>query len=563
MEVLMRRLLMLSLLICSSFLQAQSTFSTDRLKDFYDEFLCEEKNATAEVHVTGPCTTVLPNSLVEACGTIRDRPTIAPLAQASSTLDLIPIVLVNDTGLLDTDVYVCIYGKIVSGCSVSGPTIGNFSFVDFGTNPGGPFTATGTTPATAQPTVMPFPASTDYSYKFSDIPLTNGQRIVYVPQLDSGIILISINSTITLTVNANSIATPNPGLAADPAYNEIYGGLEFTFYPNNCPPPPSAVLNALTIDFTCVDYFGIPLYINLFTENPLARLPKNRPSGIYQSRAYTLCALRNAFASALNPASLTQWSGLEQKLGMTTLRIISPGNAMAQAVPSFDVTYLDNAASYDYSWANDVWTGADAYYTKNILTITTNDGTSYNGKVVSGVFTFVSSKDTFGVPWSNVSSPPTTTAIFNVASFFPNMTYSAQGSGSSCIIGAGGCTVPGDALTRATEITQYLSAVIPAGMVPGKVNLLTPSSFPRNVIPSYYTPNSNLTSPGTTTGPWYDLYSLGLHGNADITGNAVYAYAYDDYLYKNVKVNQQVAPSQLAIDSSTYITIVVGPYSAN
>lgn len=557
----MRKCLMFLLLVFSQILQAQSTFDSERLKEFYDTFLCEEKDATAEANVTSPCTAPPPGAVITACGALRDRPTIAPLTQASIMgLDYIPIVLVNDSGQADSDVYFVIFGQEVTGCTSSGPTVGNYAFISFGPQPG-PVTSLYGSYVLA--TSVATPPASDYSYQFSTIPLTNGQRIIYVPHLSAGTILFSMSSSLPLTVGANSIADPNPGYNLDPSYNFIYGAVEFTFYPNDCPNATNP-LNALTIDFTCVDYFGIPIYLNLYTQNPLPGLPQNRPSGIYQSRAYTLCTIRNAFAQAY-PDTLAVWNSLIQKPAAATLRILSPGNALGQATPGFDQNYLDNAASYAYSWANAVWTGASAYYLNNILSIQTNDGTSYNGKIINGIFTFKSSLDTFGIPWQNVppnAVPSTTTSIFNVSVYFPGMTYSSS-TVPTCVIGAGGCSVPGDALTRATEITQYLSAVIPAGLVPGKIDKLTPTAFPPSLFSSYYTPNVNLTPPGATTGPWFDLYSLGLHGNADINGNAVYSYAYDDYLYHQAPVSQQVAPSQTSIDDTTFITIVVGPYSDN
>src|SRR5258708_2285381 len=107
----MRRFMIFFLLVFAGAMQAQDTYSTERLKDVYDLFLCEEQNTTAEVHVTGPCTTPIPGSgggghIITPCGALTDRPTIAPLAQASTMgLSFIPIVLVNDTGLPDSDVF--------------------------------------------------------------------------------------------------------------------------------------------------------------------------------------------------------------------------------------------------------------------------------------------------------------------------------------------------------------------------------------------------------------------------------------------------------------------------
>jgi len=562
-----------SLIFAGQILFAQEeTFSEDRLEDFYDAFLCEEKNLTAEAGVTGPCTEQLPTPPPpppDSCGEILAKPTIPPLAAPSSSLDHVPIVLINNTNQPDNMVFFVIYGNPVSaGCVTS-----DFAYVDFG--PQASMNVVGVTNLASTAVGLNMPPSTTYSYSFQDVPLTNGQKIIYVPYLSSGIMLFSIQNALTgLTTFANSIAIPIASDPGDGNYLTVYGGMEFTFIPTTCG------INQLTFDFTCVDYYGLSIYLNLFTQNPAPGLPQNRPSGIFQSRHHTLCELQNTFLLA-SPAALSQWNGLVLFDGARILRVLSPGYSMSHTGGTFDPNYFDNLA-YGFSWANDLWT----YYTTKPLTIITNDGTQYNGFIQGGpfpsgnfVFQSTSTNEQFTIPWTNVLIAPspfsTSTALFNTAVFFPGMTYSSNKGISSCIIGAMNCciiggsgcagtqVVPPAAATRATEITQNLSAAIVAGLIPGKVNKLTPTGFPPSLINSYYTPNPNLTPPGPTTGPWYDLYSLGIHGNAAVTGNAVYTYAYDDYLYSQAPVSSQVAPSQAVIDNTTYITIILGPYSDN
>jgi hypothetical protein len=541
----------------------QETFSSDRLESFYDTFVCEEKDAAAAAGITCSCVPSSSSSSVpptDSCGAYTAQPTIPSLAAAASSTSLIPFVLVNNTGLANSEVYFVIYGRPVTGCTSAGPTLGNFSFVSFGAQPG-PFTAVGTMGGSAQATGVNTPPSATYSYRFSDIPLTNGQRIIYIPHIESGIILYSISDNLDLTVGSNSIAIPVATYSSDPSYLTVYGGMELTFYPASCPTGSAQPLNQLTVDFTCVDYYGLSVYFNLFTQSPLAGLPQNRPSGIYQSRHHTLCELQNTLSQA-SAAARSQWTGLVLTSGSKILRVVSPGYSMSHTGGTFDTNYLDHASAYGFSWANDVWTGSRPYYSGHTIQVTTVDGTTFNGQIVSGNFVFQGKvgKDTqkFTIPWLT-SGTTTSTAIFNVESTFPNMTYSLNGS-TPCIIGSGGgCPA---SVTNATQITQYLSAAIAAGLIPGKVTKLVPAGFPPSVINSYYTPNANLNTPGPTTGPWFDLYSLGFFSNDALNGNAVYTYAYDDYLY-NLDTSIKVAPSQLTIDSSTYITIVLGPYTDN
>lgn len=544
------------------------TYSKERLEAFYDIFVCEEKNTTAEVNVTPPCTEMLPvpPGPITACGQVLSPPTIPPLAQQAPSLEYLPIVLINNSG---HDVYFTIAGTPETDKCVSS----NASYASFGAQPG-PFTTTGTTVAA---TGVNVPPTETYSYKFSDIPQTNGQTVIYIPFLNAATMLFSIDTPLTgLTTGANSISTPPPGDPGDlNNYTKVYGQVEFSFV-------PTCIGNQITFDYTCVNYYGLSIYLNLYTATPLKGLPNNRPSGIYQSREYILCSLRNAFATA-SSATASQWQGLVQTSGGKTLRVLAPGTAMTDAPPTFDQNYFDNSA-YGFSWANDVWTGTGAYYAKpgNQLSVTTTDGTSYIGKIVSGNFVFQSTttNEQFSIPWSDtptgVFDITSSTAIFNTASFFPGMTYSTNKGATSCIIGNTNCcfnaqasctgTVALDAAAtlRGEDITEYLSAAIVAGLIPGKVKKLTPSGFSPNTINNvYYTPNANLNPPGATTGPWYDLYSLGLHGNAAVTGNAVYSYAFDDYLYSQAGFNAQVAPSQATNNATTYITIVIGPYSDN
>ena len=347
---------------------------------------------------------------------------------------------------------------------------------------------------------------------------------------------MSLDSTV-----AGSIATPVVTDSSDPAYNTVYGNMELTFVPPSCGIP---ALNQLTLDFTCVDYYGLSLYLNLFTLNPLPGLPQNRPSGIYQSRHYVLCTMQKTLATAF-PAALSQWEGLVLKNLSKILRVASPGYSMSHTGGTFDPNYFDNAPAYGFSWRNDVWNGSYYATGQHDLIIQTLDGTTFTGNTSLGSFTFTGTSgpgmgEVITIPWTN-TAPSTSTAIFNVEAAFPGMSGGTPG--------------------HQTEITEYLSSSIAAGLIPGKVSTLTPLSFPQSTIDLYYTPNSNLNNPGPTTGPWYDLYSLGLQINQSITGNAVYSYAYDDYLYKNASFN--VAPSQAAIDNTTYITVFIGSYSDN
>jgi hypothetical protein len=530
----MRRFLIVLSCYFLTFLSADSgTFSLDRLETFYTEFMCEEKDILSKVNLSDSC-----SGSNTDCGPLLSRPTIPPLAQA---LDLqhVPIVLVNNTGLPDDQVYFTAYGRTVTLPPPPGSCPGTgaltFAFLNFGPQ-GGPFTAIGTLNGTTGGG-----NTTAYSYQFSQIPLSNGQRILYVPYINSGIIFFSIGPLTLYSGAVGSIAAPVVTDPSDSAYNTVYGAMELTFLPPSCGSP---VLNQLTIDFTCVDFYGLSLYLNLHTDNPAPGLPKDRPSGIFQSRHYTLCSMQKILATAF-PATLSQWEGLVLKNNGKTLRIASPGYSMSHTGGTFDINYFDNAPAYGFSWKNDVWDGTYYASGQHDLLLTTNDGTVFKGNTSGGNFVFTATSGpgvgtTITVPWLNSGTPTTSTALFNVEASFPGM------------VGGG---------SYQAEFTKILSSSIVAGLVPGKVSTLPNNGYPQSIIDIYYTPNTNLNNPGPTTGPWYDLYSLALQANQTVTENAVYTYPYDDYLYSQASFN--VAPSQAVFDITTYVTVVLGPYSDN
>jgi hypothetical protein len=420
--------------------------------------------------------------------------------------------------------------------------------------------------ATRADSMVPIGSSVDNSYAFSDVPEVNGQRIVYVPNLFSGIILYSINSKLNeLTTGANSIAIPVATDSSDSNYNLVYGGMEFSFYPPNYPTSQNP-LNQLTVDFTCVDYFGLSIYFNVHTDT---QTPNDSPSGTYQSRHRNLCTLIRTLNTA-NSAALSNWTGLIQSDGSRILRVASPGYSMshADAGGTFDPNYFDNAAAYGFSWADFTWTGSSAYYKTHPLVIITSDGTVYNLSVSGGNFVLTGNAaglgtEVFTIPWLTTAPMgqfTTSTSLFETTAFFPGMTYSLNGS-SPCTVNASTCPSNGGAIARTEQITKQLSASIVAGLLPGKVSKLPSDAFSSTVINEYDTPNPNLGTLGVSTGPWFNLYTKGLMGDYVKTGNAFYTYAYDDYLYHQAPFT--VAPGIAVIDSSTYVTVVLGPYTDN
>lgn len=528
-------------------LHSDQGIDKNRWEDFYDEFVCEEKDITSEVSLTESCTS-------------KPVPPSPPPPPPPPTGDLLPIVLINNTGLPDSDVYFVVFGTEVTGCSSSGPVVGNQTFISFGPQPG-PFSPYGVIDAGTYPTGPNVPPASTYSYKFSDIPTSNGRTVIYVPiKVQGGEIMFSINNSLPLVVTAGSIAVPNPALSTDTSYNDIYGQFEFTLYPSGCADPsnPSANLNQLTVDATCVDYFGLPIQFTVF--------PNNITAGVLLTRHQVLTDLKTSFNNAIGANSQTIWNSLIIQpggVGNPILRILGPGESMfGPLAPIFDINYFDNAAQYGYSWAENVWYGTQAYYKNNTLSITTSSGNNFLGKVsASNEFTFISTStgETYAIPWQNSGTlaDATSASLFNVSTNLPGMTYTPK-NGSPCTIGNSGCPASSDAV----DLTKILSSAIITGIIPGGVTKLTNSGPSPTTIDTYYLPNQNLPNNGDTFGPWFDLYSVGIIGaGTNLTGNDAYAYAYDDYLYSQSPTLQNVAPSIATISSDTYLSITLNEYS--
>src|SRR3990167_8116125 len=107
-------------------LHGSDTFSQERLVNFYDAFLCEEKADLADAGLTSSCTTMRRG--MSAFPT-PPPPTPPPdPAPPPSMSGLLPFVIVNNSGLPDSEVYILVQGRV--------PPAGPQVFVDFDTMTG-------------------------------------------------------------------------------------------------------------------------------------------------------------------------------------------------------------------------------------------------------------------------------------------------------------------------------------------------------------------------------------------------------------------------------------------
>lgn len=497
----MKRLLILISCVFSSFLNSDSTtFSKDRLVTFYESFLCAEKDDLAAANLTSSC------SLTSGNPTFVPPPDPPPPPFITG---LLPIVLVNNSGFPDNEVFVVVTGVSVDGQNQVWGVIDTAGI------------------ATLQDVALT-DNSTTFSYPLSSLPQTRGGHVIYLPQIRSSLIWFSMLSKLSMTVNNVSpevpplqIVQPNFTNPLDANYYTNFDIFELTYLLAGAP--------QVSADATAVSFFSIPLYGYLAGATSVSS-----HTGLYQPRSYIM----SYAASVLDTAPLperAQWNALPLRNGNQVLRLSSTGKAIAASL--FDANYLDDAAAYGYSYLNDIWTGgASSFYVQHNMNITvgvTVPSTAtydYTGQVQpDNTFVFTSSNGgppvTFPAP---VTAPtPTGTTTFNIFSAI-NFISPLPTAG-----------------TAADALSKLVQEAIIAGLVPTTNNLSL--SYLTGNQPNYYKVNTSLLPAGQTSGPWYDLYSKALHALGSI-----YTYGFDDALWPQVLLG---APFT---DGVTYLGITIG-----
>ncbi len=484
----------------SVFAGAQNkAFVPNHLKAYYAAYFCREKSDLAAAGVTNTC--LQANSTTDP---------IAPEFKAG----YLPIVLVNNSGLPDSEVYVLITGDTTDKSNQV------WGVVDTNTGPG-----FGLISLRA---VEPGDNSTTYSYLLSQLPETASGRVIYSPEITSGIVWFSMKNKLSMTVNAtpgvppNTIVQPNFTNPSDSNYSTNYDIFEYTFLKSGSP--------QVSADATAVSFFSIPLVGYL----PNATTASSH-TGLTQNRSYIMSHAASVFTEfAIGPAQ-TEWNKLFLTQSSTILRLLSTGKSISAS--AFDANYLDDSAAYGYSYLDDIWTGVAAYYKQgnhdlSMTVVVTKPATAsydYTGNVQAGEFVLTSSNGgpdvTFPVP---VTSPtPTGTTTFDIFSAI-NFITPLPAAGTA-----------GDATSK------LLQEAIVAGLVP-TTDTLSLEYLSANQG-NYYKINDNLKPGGKTTGPWYDLYSKALHELGSI-----YTYGFDEPLWPTVLIG---APF---IENSTYLGITIG-----
>lgn len=234
-------------------------------------------------------------------------------------------------------------------------------------------------------TVVDASASTvagNYTYLLSYFPENNGTPYLYVPPITSARLYISLNHKLVLPVvkNINGIYTitdPSPTVTTDPAYYYLYDKVEFNIQPNQC-----------VINPTLVDFFSIPLPITVTANNGCNNLYGGIPPT--QNREAIFTGFTNTINSTVsNSNAKTQWSNLLLTGFGKNLRILSTNTAVNAAPALFDPQYL-LSATYGLDWMTQVWS---TYYEANPIWMDLSQLTGYHlysGQVnpSTGVFLF-------------------------------------------------------------------------------------------------------------------------------------------------------------------------------
>ncbi len=479
----MKRFIFLVMMCMSVVLQGKTK---EEMTRFYEEFLCNEKK---ELHFAGlgPSCTFIPFD--------PNNPVPPPNPGPPHFIPgLLPIVMVNNSGLPDDEVYVVVTGKdetttIQSFVQFNGSGVGTLVEANPGEN------------------------ATQFTKVLSDFPETSAGRVFYLPKINSGAIWFSMGQGLNMPVNPpHNIVQPNFLSSADSNYNTNFDIFEVTYI--------STGVN-IAADATAVSFFSIPLYGYISTPSP----GSSQNTGLFHPRSFVMSHAASLFSAA--PES-TQWNNLFLRNGATILRLLSPGKAISASF--FDINYLDNSAAYGYSYINDIWSGASSFYRTHPLKLTIPNGSldTYTGVINPGnTITFTGAPSGYIVVLAAPTTTMPTTSFDIFSGVYPIVSDNSPGAADGI------------------QITKLLYEAMIAGLVPTADTLSNPYLAANQSI--FYTVNPNLSAAGQSRGPWFDLYSKSLHSLGFI-----YTYATDEPLWPQVQIFSNT------LEPTTYIGITIG-----
>jgi hypothetical protein len=482
-----------------------TTFSLDRMEEFYAEFMCEEKDVLFEVGLSSDC--------FGGSGGVKPLPPapapvpVTPPTPPNPNGSYLPVAFKNNSGYSDDEVYILIQGSYPQGVAAN-------TFLSINTSSG---------EGTRQ-TVSVGDNGSTYTVKYSDLPAagSNGKTI-YIPQyLDSFLIFISFEKKLNIPViNDNGVAKiqdpafDNPN-DPDGNYNTIWDQIEGAYVSS----PPN-----VNVDATAVSFFSIPMSIYLSTPSPLSA----STCGLTQNRSSIFNYAKSCFASVPASPENNQWQQLPLYNGSTPLRILSPGKSGAAG--GFDINYLNNANAYSYSYLANIWTSSVGFYKSTPLSIKIPGGKVYSGLASGDTITLRSDDLLDYVTLGPVKNSTTYLEATSWRIFSAKNIYSATSNE-----------------TDAIQVSKALEEAIIAGIVPTASLIDASTLYTLSSFRPYYQVNKNLSGLGQKKGPWYDLYSSALHACG-----LIYTYAYDEPLWPEVLLTSDT------LLPNTYIGITIQP----
>lgn len=334
-----------------------------------------------------------------------------------------------------------------------------------------------------------------FCYKLSQLPkFADRSFLVYIPQSQSGRIYFSVGRPLKLKVDerTNRICDPDGFNQRDENYFTLYDKIEYSY--NKA---------GNWTNTTAVDFFCLPIRISQSGSVEI------KASGFNKPREVVLDAIWQTF---VQNARSPEWGKLFLNFTgsdgrFTTLRVIAPGKAMVPGMPgAFNHKYL-HGADGQFHYTNFLWdyyrtntVVIDASELKGVLAVgrRTPDDYLFIGQVEGDDFVFTNKTRTFQ---ERIRKPATSIPFF---------------AGAQDSFAAANKTV------RAIIVRQ-LTAAFDVGFLPASNGVLLSKDLFKRYKRSFYQQHPLFPA---GTGPWYDLYSKGLHDAAD--GEDVYTFAYDD-----------------------------------
>ncbi|GEM_PF-4472800 len=341
-----------------------------------------------------------------------------------------------------------------------------------------------------------------------------------IPYLQSGRAMISVNYPLGIGINKSksglyTFVPPNYNSPVDPSYDIIADKFEFTFDSIS----KGAPHGTFYINPTSVDFFGLPIRLESSIKTSGAPTNMERPE------------MLDTIIKTITSNDKTdgkEWSDLiikDSETG-TVLRIASPTLA-----PHFDTSYLkSNVLGYNYI------DSLIKYYQNNTITIDCSALDVKSDQIFdkygktpaedTGAYYFTGTIDA-NQQFNFINDPKNPNNVDSLSPISVSIDMGAANSNNFFGPGAKPFDTPNKKVK--SILVEALTSAFSVGLLPAADGDTIGKAYFKKKQQSgdYYSINPVILSDSAeNTGPWYDLYSQGIHS----TGAVIYAFAYDDEL---------------------------------